>query len=98
MLEKLVFLCKTFGSGSLATGCHIPAVSLVPHRLRSLCTLGPLWLSKKVEIGTVSGALSAVVTTPLWPMKAIPQKFKAKKFSTKIGKNDGRMEEGGSTN
>ena len=27
MLEKLVFLCQTFGSGALATGRHVPAAS-----------------------------------------------------------------------
>ena len=29
---KLVFLCHSFGSGALATGCHVPAASLVPLR------------------------------------------------------------------
>ena len=43
---KLVFFCQTFGSGALATGCHIPAVSLVPQRLRSLRTLRTLWSRK----------------------------------------------------
>ena len=33
----------------------------------------------------------------LWPMKEIPQNLKAKKLSTKIGTNDGRMGEGGFT-
>ena len=27
MLEKLVFLCQIFGSGALATGCHVPSES-----------------------------------------------------------------------
>ena len=33
ILEKLVFLSQTFGSVSLATGCHIPEASSVPHKL-----------------------------------------------------------------
>ena len=45
-IGKLVFLCQTFGSGALATGCRIPAVSQVPRRLCSLRTIGPLWSSK----------------------------------------------------
>ena len=57
MLERLVFLYQTFGSGALATGCYIPVTSSVPHRLCSLRTLGPLWLGKKVAIETVFGAL-----------------------------------------
>ena len=44
---KLVFLCQTFGSGALATGCHVPALSLVPHRPHSLRTIGPLWSEGK---------------------------------------------------
>ena len=60
---KLVFLCQTFGSGALATGCHVPAASLVTHRLHSLRMLGPLWSIKKVTIGTVSGALWAIGAT-----------------------------------
>ena len=36
MLENSVFLCQTFRSGALATGCHIKAASLVPHRFFSL--------------------------------------------------------------
>ena len=63
MLEKLVFLCRTFGGGALATGCHVPAVSLVPHRIHSLCTLGRYGQGKQVAIGTVSWALSVVGTT-----------------------------------
>ena len=46
MLGKLVLLCQTFGSGALATGYHVPAAGSVPHRLRSLRTLGPIWLRK----------------------------------------------------
>ena len=38
-----------------------------------------------------------LVRRSLWLMKATPQKLKAKKFSTTIGINNGRMEEGGST-
>ena len=38
---KLVFLFQTFGSRALATVCHVPAASSVPHRLRSLFTLRP---------------------------------------------------------
>ena len=29
---------------ALATGCHMPAASSMPHRIRKLRTLGPLWL------------------------------------------------------
>ena len=63
MLEKLVLLCQTFGSGALATRCHVQAASLVPHRICSLRTLGPIWLMETVAIVIVSGALLAVGTT-----------------------------------
>ena len=43
---KLVLLCQTFGSGLLASGCHVLAEILVAHRLCNLCTLGPLWSMK----------------------------------------------------
>ena len=45
-VEKLVFICHTFGSVALVTGYHVPAASLVPHRLRSLRIIGLLWSRK----------------------------------------------------
>ena len=63
MLEKLVYLCKTFGSGALATEFNVQEVSLVPHRLSILYMLGQLCSSKQAAIGTVSGALSIIGAT-----------------------------------
>ena len=60
MLEELVFLHQNFVSADLATGCHIPAASLVSFRLCSLRMIGPLWPGKQVTIGIVTEALSAV--------------------------------------
>ena len=97
MMEKLVFLCQTFGGGALATGCHIPAASSLPHRLSSLRTLGPLYSRGKVAIGTVSGEISTVGTTVALAYEGNPKKSKAKNFSNMICTNDGRTEEGGST-
>ena len=46
IVGKLLFLCQTFGSGVLATGCQVLAARLVPHSLRRLHTPGPLWSRK----------------------------------------------------
>ena len=60
MLEKMVFICRTFRSGASATGCHVPEASSVTHRLRSLRTLGPLWSRKKsCNWHSLWGALSS---------------------------------------
>ena len=41
-VENVLFLCQTFGGGALATGCHIPAASSMPNRLRRLRMIGTL--------------------------------------------------------
>ena len=74
-----MFLCHKFGSDALATGCHIPAASLVPHRIHSLRTLGTLWSRKKVAIGTVSGALLAVGTKVALKYEGNPKKASGEK-------------------
>ena len=51
----------------------------------------------KLQLARSLGRSRPLARRSIWPMKAIPQKLKAKKISTKIGTNDGRMEEGGST-
>ena len=57
-IGKLVFLSQTFGSVVLDTGCHVPAASLVPHRLHSLRTLGLLWSRKtSCNCHSIRGAL-----------------------------------------
>ena len=43
MLAKLDHFRPTFGSGTLVIGCLVPAKSSMPHRLRILHTLRPLW-------------------------------------------------------
>ena len=97
-LEKLVFLCQTFGSGALATWCHVPAESSGPCRIQSLSTLGPLW-SRKTSYNwhSLRGALGRWhdVRFGLW--RKSHKGSRRKNFSTTIGTNYGRMEEGGST-
>ena len=79
MLEKLVLTCQTIGIGFLATGFHVPAASLVPHRICSLCTLGTLCMRQKVAIFTVSGALLAIGKTVALAYEGKPIKAKGEK-------------------
>ena len=71
-LKKLVLLCHTFGNGALAIGCQLPEVSLVPHRFCRFCMLENYGGGKQVELGTVSGALSAVCKMVPFPYEVIP--------------------------
>ena len=63
----------------MATGYHLPASSLVPHRLRRLRMLKLLWLRKQVAIVTVSGALSAVGMTVALDYEDNPTKAQGEK-------------------
>ena len=98
MLEKWVFLCQTFGSGALATGCHVPAQSSVPHRLCSLSTLGLIWPSKEIcNWHSLWGSLGRWHDGRFGLWRQSHKISGRKNISTKIGTNDGRMEKGGST-
>ena len=80
MLEELVLLCQTFGSGALDTVCHIPAAILVPLRLRSLRTLWPLWSTEnRLRIGPVYRSLSAVGPAVALAYEGNPTKVQGKK-------------------
>ena len=95
---KLVLLCQTFGSGALATGCHVPAATSVSCMICSLRTLGPIWLIKtSYNWQSLWGALGRWHNGRFVLWSKYHKSSRRKKFSTKIGKNDGRMEEVGST-
>ena len=80
MLEELVLLCQTFGSGALDTVCHIPAAILVPLRLRSLRTLWPLWSTEnRLRIGPVYRSLSDVGTAVALAYEGNPTKVQGEK-------------------
>ena len=75
---KLVFLYHICVSGALAKECHVPAASLVPHRLRSFCMLGPLWLRKRSFNWHSLWALSVIGTTVNLAYEGNPTKFQGK--------------------
>ena len=92
---KLVFLHQTFGSGSLATGFHIPAESLVPHRFCSLRTLGTLCLRQiSLNWHSLCGALDRWKDGHFGLSRQPHQGTRRKSFSAKAGTNDVSMEEG----
>ena len=62
MLEKLVFLCQTFGSEALATRGHVQQLILCLTGFAACIHSVQYGQGKQVTIGTVSGALSAVGT------------------------------------
>ena len=51
----------------------------------------------KLQLTESLGRSRLLALKLIWPMKAIPQSLRRKKFSTTIGINYGRMERGGST-
>ena len=94
---KLVFLCQTFGSGALATGCHIQSASLVTHRLLSLRTLRLIWSSQtSCNWHSLWGALVRWQDGLFGPLRQPHQVTKREIFSAKAGTHDGGVEEGGS--
>ena len=91
---KLVFFCQTFGSGALAAGFHVPAASSVPHRLRSLCTLGKLWMRKtSFNWHSLWDALSRWYEGCFGIWRKSHKSSRQKNCITTIGTNDGRMED-----
>ena len=80
MLEILVFLCQTFGSESLTTGCHVPSESLCPTVFAVCIHSGRYGRGKKYIIGTVSVALSAIGTAVALAYEGILTKAQGNKY------------------
>ena len=98
MLEELVFLHQNFVSADLATGCHIPAASLVSCRLCSLRMIGPLWPRKTSYNWHSNWGAIGCRQGYFFGLCRQPHQCKCRQsFSFKSGTNYGGMEEGLST-